>query len=198
MADFVPIEADIEIRITGQHTGGKKMYNIIHADCGSPHPTLAEVTAAANAVASWVQTTYAALYSQYITVNEIRARSNAEEPGPVYTNASINEAGALLTDMESMDTTMCVNLLSGLTGASNRGKFYVFTPDEPQMTQGIFTSGYQTQCEAAMVALRTDLASAGFAMAIESRRYLRLRQIVGQLGQIIPSHLQSRKANHGI
>jgi hypothetical protein len=198
MPDFVAIPADIEVRITGQHSGGKKMYNIIHADCGSPLPTLAEVTAAVNAVASWVQTTYAAFYHQSITVNEIRGRSNAEEPGPTYTNASISEAGALLLDMESMDTTMCVNLLSGLTGASNRGKFYAFTPDEAQMTNGIFTAAYQGNLESAMIALRTDLAAAGFAMAIESRRHLRLRQIVGQLGQIIPSHLQSRKANHGI
>lgn len=198
MPDFVPVGGSIEFRITGQHSGGKKMYNIGHVDCGSPFPTLAEVTEVANIVAAWCTGIYKSVFNQAILINEVRARSNAAEPGPTYTNNTVNQAGALVGDQSSMDTTCCVNLLSGLTGQSNRGKFYIFLPDEGVMTNGLFSSAYAAGCEVVLSSLAADLATGGFALAVESRATLSLKQVSAYLAQPIPSHLRSRKVNRGI
>lgn len=199
MPDFVPVSGSIEFRITGLHSSsGKKIFNIGHVDCGQPLPTLAECQLVADTVASWVVGSYRSVYSDDILINEVRARSNAQEPGPVAYNTTVNQPGQLTADMAPLSTTMVVNLTSGFTGFRRRGKWYIFTPDESVMTNGLFTSGYAVGCETVLSVLRGDLAAAGFALAVESRRDLALYQITGQLGQIVPSTLRSRKANKGI
>lgn len=198
MPDFVPVTGSIEFRITGQHSGGKKMYNIGHVDCGSPLPTYAQCVAVADAVAGWCTGIYKSVFHQSIIINEVRARSNAAEPGPVYTNNTVNQAGALVGDQSSMDTTCVVNLLSGLTGASHRGRWFIFLPDEGVMTNGLFSSAYAAACEIVLSSLAADLNTAGFALAVESRRTLSLWQVTSYLAQPIPSKLRSRKVNRGI
>lgn len=198
MPDFVPVAASIEFRITGLHTGGKKMYNIMHVDCGSPFPSLSEVRQVAETVAAWVDGTYNALWSSAITSDEVRARSNAEEPGPLWIETGYAAQGGLTGDMLPLNQSLCVNLLSGTTGQSRRGKFYVFPGDETSQTVGLYTVPYATDAIAALQGLESDLAAVGFALAIESRRRLALYQVESYLAQRIPSNLQSRKANRGI
>lgn len=199
MPDFVPVSGSIEFRITGfNQVSGKKVYNIGHVDCGSPLPTLAEVTAVAVSVATWVVGSYKSLYHEDIVVNEVRARSNAQEPGPVYVHNTINQIGALVGDIQPSSTTLCVNLLSGFTGLRRRGKFYVFPADETVMTDGLFTAGYCQGAEAVIELLHDTLELDGFALAVESRRDLALYQVEGYLAQPVPSHLKSRKSNQGI
>lgn len=198
MPDFVPVSGSIEFRITGVHTSGKKMYNIGHVDCGAPLPTQAEVEAVATVVAAWVDGTYSSFWSSLISSDEVRARSNAQEPGPVAVVTGYAAVGALGGDMQPLDTTMCVNLLGGLTGQSNRGKWYTFTADETVITSGLFSAAYATSMQVALAGLQADLGAAGFALAVESRRNLSLVQIVSFQAQRIPSHLRSRKANRGI
>jgi hypothetical protein len=198
MPDFVPVAGSIECRITGVVTGGKKMYNIIHVDCGSPLPTYAECLSVATIVAAWVDGTYNQYWANDITSDEVRARSNAEEPGPVATVTGYAAAGALTADLLPVNTTMCVNLLGTLTGQSNRGKFYTFVADESVITEGLFSVGYATSLQTSLIALAADLAAGGFALAVESRRTLSLKQVVSYQAQRIPSHLRSRKANRGI
>lgn len=199
MPDFVAVNNSIEVRIGGYHvTKGKKLYNIIHCDCGSPLPTLAEVTAAVGAVSNWVINSYKSLFVDDILVNEVRGRSNAQEPGPTYTNSTINQIGALTGDMVPMSQAMCINLLTNLTGRSQRGKFYVFPTDEVVQVNGLYTGAYAAACELSIVALQGELSTAGFALAIESRRHLALYQVQSVLAQNIPAHLSSRKENRGI
>lgn len=199
MPDFVAVANSIEIRIGGYHqTNGKKVYNIVHADCGSPLPTLAEVTAAVGAVSSWVSASYKGLFVDDIIINEVRGRSNAQEPGPTYTNSTINQAGTLTGDMVPMSQSCCVNLLTNLTGRSQRGKFYVFPTDEVVQVGGLYTAVYAAACETVLGALAAELAGAGFALAIESRRHLALYQVQSYSAQNIPAHVSSRKVNRGI
>ena len=199
MPDFVPVSGSIEFKISAvSTTTGKKMYNINHVDCGSPLPTQSECEDVVTAVSDWVIATYKNFFTSDLVVNEVRARSNAQEPGPIAINSSINQAGGLTGDRVAASTALCINTLSGTTGQRRRGKWYVFQGDETVMTNGLFTSGYCSNAEAAMNILLGDLATAGFALAVESRRDLALYQILGFSAQPIPSHLASRKANRGI
>lgn len=199
MPDFVPVSGSIEFRITGQSTAtGKKMYHIMHVDCGSPLPTLAECQLVADTAAAWVIASYKSFYCSDIVVNEVRARSNAQEPGPVAYNTTVSQAGTLNGDRVPASQAMCVNLLTGFTGLRRRGKFYTFQADETVQTNGLYSAGYAVGVEASLNLLMADLAAAGFALAVESRRDLFLYQITDFLPQQIPAHLKSRKANQGI
>jgi len=199
MPDFVPVSGSIEFRIQAQSTAtGKKMYNIGHVDCAAPFPTLADVTAVVNVVSPWVIATYKSFFTTDLVCNEVRARSNAQEPGPLYINSTISQAGALGDDRLASSDTLLVNLLSGTTGQRRRGKWYTFQGTEAIRTNGLYTAVYSSAMESALASLAADLATAGFALAIESRRDLALYQVISFSSQPIPSSLRSRKANRGI
>lgn len=199
MPDFVPVSGSIEFRIGAYSVAtGKKFYNINHVDCASPFPTQAQCQDVVDAVSAWVIASYKSLWTSDVVVNDVRARSNAQEPGPIAINSTINQSGALAGDRLAASDTLCINLLSGTTGQRRRGKWYVFPADETVRTNGLYTGGYCATAEAAMNLLLADLATAGYALAIESRRDLALYQVIGFLAQPIPSALRSRKANRGI
>jgi len=199
MPDFVPVSGSIEFRIQVQSTAtGKKMFNIMHVDCAAPFPTQQDCHDVVDAVSAWVIATYKSFWTSDLVCNEVRARSNAQEPGPLWINSTISQAGSLGDDRLAASDTLCVNLLSGTTGLSRRGKFYVFQATEAVRTNGLYTSVYCAGAEAALSSLAADIVTAGFALAVESRRNLALYQIVGYSAQPVPSHLASRKANRGI
>jgi len=199
MPDFVPVSGSIEFKITVVSSAtGKKMYNIGHTDCAAPFPTLAQCQDTVDAVSAWVIATYKSFWTSDLVCVEVRARSNAQEPGPIAINSAINQAGGLTADRLAASDTLCVNLLSGTTGQRRRGKIYIFQADESVRTNGLYTSGYCSNVEAALNLLLGDLAGVGQALAIESRRDLALYQIVAFSSQPVPSHLASRKANRGI
>jgi len=199
MPDFVPVSGSIEFKITVVSTAtGKKMYNIGHTSCASPNPTQSQCQDTVDAVSAWVIATYKSFYTADLVCVEVRARSNAQEPGPIAINSAINQAGALADDRLAASDTLCVNTLSGTTGQRRRGKFYVFQATEAVRTNGLYTSAYCSSMETALASLATSLATVGQALAVESRRDLALYAIIGYSAQPIPSHLASRKANRGI
>jgi len=199
MPDFVPVSSSIEFKITAVSTAtGKKMYNIGHTDCAAPFPTQSQCQDTVDQVSAWVIATYKSFFTSDLVVIEVRARSNAQEPGPLAINSTINQAGALNGDRLAPADTLCVNELSGTTGQRRRGKFYVFQADETVRTNGLYTSTYCSNMEGALTGLVALLDAVGQAYAIESRRDLALYQIIGFSAQPIPSHLASRKQNRGI
>lgn len=198
MPDFVPVSGSIEFRITGLHTSGKKVYNIGHVACASPFPTLSEVTQVAVVVGNWCDISYYNMYNSTIRIVEVRARSNAQEPGPVYIDTTPNVAGTLAGDPLPLAQSLCINLVTGLTGPSQRGRWFTFPADETTQTLGVYNVTYKNFMETSLAALQADLQSGGFDLAIESRRHLALYPITGYVGQIIPSTLASRKPNRGI
>lgn len=199
MPDFVPVSGSIEFRITGVSLAtGKKMYNVGHVDCASPFPTQAQCQDVVDVVSAWVIASYKAIYCSDVVVSDVRARSNAQEPGPIAINSAIFQAGQLAGDRLPASQALCVNLLSGTTGQRRRGRWFVFQADETTQTDGLYTAAYASAAGLVISVLRDDIATAGYALAIESRRDLALWQVVGFLPQRIPSTLRSRKANRGI
>lgn len=198
MPDFVPIGYSMEARLTGLHSSGKKMYNILHFRDTVPLPSYEDCEEIGLTLAGWVQDTYNVMYHASIRIVEIRVRSNAAEPGPVYLNTSIDEVGLLVGDQLPMAQSICVNLTTNNTGPSQRGRFYAFTADEAQQTNGVYTVTYRNVAEACMADLKALTTALGFPWAIESRRRLALYDIQGFSAQVIPSTLRSRKPNHGI
>lgn len=198
MADFTPIPRCIQVRIQGQHTSGKKVFNLLHFRSASALPPLGDIVAAVAFVSNWVTTNYKLCYSAAITVNEILGRSNAEEPGPTYTDDTINQPGTLLGDMLPLSTSMCATLRTGLTGISNRGRFFAFPATETETAAGLFNAAHVVIVETQLGQLVLDATTAVLPWVVESRRHLRLTPIIGGQGNVVPAHLASRKVNRGI
>lgn len=199
MPDFVAVSGSVEVRIKGIHTvSGKAMYNIIHVDAGVPLPDNSDCHTIALAVQSWCAAYYRDIINEDITIDEIRARSNAEEPGPVDVLSALGIVGSLGGDIVPLDQSLCVNLTTGRTGAARRGRFFVFPADELNQTDGLYISSYADACATALAQLDVGLLAAGEQFVIESRSTLSLYPVTGQSSQRIPSRLRSRKVNHGI
>jgi hypothetical protein len=197
MPDFVPVARSIEWTILAQHVGGKKLYNVGHCETHAL-PTLADCLNAVDALTTFCHDDYVALFSDQFTIVEIKARSNAEEPGPIAYNTTIAATGTLTGDPYPMATACRVHTTTGLTGQSQHGAFYAFPPNESQVTAGLFNSVYRGSLENILLALNGYFAAVDLTNAIESRRHLDLYPIIAFNARAIPAHLRSRRPDRGI
>ena len=196
-SDFVPIASGMLATLRARHTSGKLVFNTIHARGPTTLPTITDVTLFANTVVAWIASDYKALYSQSYTCIDVTARSIATEPSPVAVTAS-GQVGSQNGDEQPASTTMVSTLLTGLTGLSHRGRFFVWPADETKMTNGLFTAAYASATLVALTNLMGALGSAGIPWVIASYRHLTLFDITDNRPSIIPAHLRSRRVDKGI
>lgn len=198
MPDFVPVARSIEWTILATNNIGKKVYNVGHCRTVSALPTLADCINAVDALTDFCHDDYVALFNNTWTITEIKARSNAEEPGPIAYNTTVSDTGTLSGDPVPMATACRVHLGTGLTGQSQHGAFYAFPADEGQITAGVFTPIYLGSMQNVLIALAGYFSAVGLTMAIESRAHLELYPISAFIARPIPAHLRSRRPDRGV
>jgi len=198
MSDFVPIANLMQARVQGDVSNGKRIYHLWHFAAANAAPTAADCEAVASILDNWVSTHYANEYSNRVTINNIRVRSLASEPGPVFEYTSLGYVGDLNGDPLPLSTTCRVNLGSGTTGPDRRGSLYAFLASENEMTGGLYTAGYMADLHSIFVALMTDSDTANYPWAIYSRHRRAFHPITSNQPSPIPAHLRSRRVDKGI
>ena len=198
MADFVPIAHSMEIRIRGiASLNAKKLYHVMHAYSTNTSPTLEECQDVADIVSLWVGASYKGQYSDNVTIDEVRVRSNAVEPGPV-AYAYPDVVGTQTGDPMPMSTTLVMTLRTGLTGYSQWARFNTFFCDDSKVTDGLYTQAYVDAVQAALQGLMADLLAASLPLAIESRRHLAIYPVTAVQGNRVPRNLSSRYVDRGV
>lgn len=198
MPDFIPVNYSLEITVQALSVTGKKAYNVIHAKTATAHPTMADCLNAVDVMTTWLHDDYSALYSDKWATVSVRARSNAEEPGPVAFNTTMNNAGILNGDRLPDAQALRVNTHTGYTGQSQHGAFFCFPADESVQTNGLYHATYRGSAENILESLRLGLVAVDLVLAIESRAHLALYPILAFEAKAIPATLRSRRPDRGI
>lgn len=180
---------------SGEHTD---MLNVIHA-VTTDHPvTLADVTAFATAVDSWVTAEYMPLVNNTITYVGTHVRSMEGLMVPKYSTSGAPVSGGISSDALPTYVSLPVILSTGLTGHASHGMFHPFPPSEQENTAtGNPSATYVTNLEGAIDDLMAQVTAAGFAPVVASFKYGTHAQIMTWNVRNYWGSVVSRKLEHG-
>lgn len=154
-----------------------KQLNQLHFLCPVSPVTLANVQAINAMVDAWIPAFYRNCFADTIHTLAVHTRSMEALVVPQDTIAS-SHFGSIAGDLLAYNTTMAVELTTGLTGAENSGEFFCFTATEAvNDANGFPTDAYRIVCENALNQLALAATAAGFPLIVASYTYQEFKEV---------------------
>lgn len=168
---FIPNVNAASVELIYQY-GSVVCENVIHIKKGSPY-TLAELQAVRTVVINWWNATYKANIHTNVSLVRVRTKALDTNTSPMedYTlpAASPGSVGGTGT---TNAVSFCVKLASGLSGRSNRGRWYVAgLPNSATASTTQVSAAYAAAIVAALGTLKANLLANGDTLVISSYRH---------------------------
>lgn len=160
-----------------------RQLNQLHFLCPVSPVTLVDVQNINTFVDAWIVGEYAHAFADTIQTLDIHTRSMEALVVPTATIPS-NHFGLIAGDLLPFDTSMAVELTTGLTGPENAGEFFCFTATETvNDANGFPTDAYRIACEAALNNLIDAARSAGYPLIVASYTYSTYQEVTSCLAR---------------
>lgn len=167
---FIPAPNTASVEFIYNNTG-QISENVIHVEKGSPF-TLAQLQALRGTVDTWDSGQNSHLRTTGVTLFRIRTKALDSLGSPMEDYfLPTPRPGTITSATVPMNVAFCMKLSSGLTGRSNRGRWYAgnFGIDNT-LDPGHMTAGSVSGFVGAMNNLLTTLSGAGYTWVVTSYR----------------------------
>lgn len=164
---FVPVPDTARVTLNFVGGDGGQAANVIYVGATDTPVTPGQLAAISGVIALWSESSWAPVASNQWTMTTIEALDASTEEG-AYVVTNVQTQGDIVSDALPAMNTIAMQLQTGRSGRSRRGRLYHVGLSEEQVLGNYVTALAADALIAAYVALRVDLSAEEFQWRVAS------------------------------